>query len=147
MIAINHAMTGAIIGLTVHSPVVAVGAALLSHLVCDMIPHFGVDDAKLKTRAFVTYLVVDAFLCVTLVAVLFASGVANWFLAAVCAFVATSPDFVWVRRFVDVRHNESFRPTAVEQFLKRIQWFERPSGAAVELVWAAGAIAILSNIL
>ncbi len=147
MIAINHAMTGAIIGLTVHNPVVAVVVALLSHLVCDMIPHFGADAAKIKTTAFAAYLVIDALLCVLLVSVLLVSGVSHWLLAAVCAFVATAPDFIWIRRFVAARHNTTFHPNRLEMFLKRIQWFERPSGAVVELVWAAGAITILSNIL
>ncbi len=67
MTATNHAVTGAIIGLTVANPVAAVVAALLSHFILDMIPHFGSDEDFISTMKFRVMLVVDALLCVALV--------------------------------------------------------------------------------
>ena len=101
MRAINHALTGAVIGLTVHNPAVALPAALVSHLVCDAIPHHGsaAKDA-ITSRWFAYSLVIDALLCGALVFVLYLSGTNYWLLASVCAFLAASPDFLSVRKYV-----------------------------------------------
>lgn len=147
MTATNHALTGAIIGLTVHNPLIALPAALLSHVVCDIIPHYGRDADSIKTNGFVTYLLIDAALCGLLVLVLIFSGVSYWWLGALCAFVATSPDFLWIRKFRDARAGRPFRPSRLERFLAEIQWFQRPIGGFVELVWLGATITILANIL
>jgi hypothetical protein len=148
MTATNHALTGAIIGLTVHNPWLAVPAALVSHLVCDVIPHFGSADKNiLKKRRFVNYLFVDAFLCGLLVVLLALTHPAYWWLGAVCAFVAASPDFLSIRRFVTVRRGKKFVYTKLERFLKQIQWFERPIGAVVEVAWLVGCLTVLSAII
>lgn len=147
MTATNHALTGAIIGLTVHNPLIALPAALLSHVVCDAIPHYGGRKADIVSKGFVRYLLTDAALCGVLVLVLFFSGSHSWLLAAVCAFVAASPDFLWIRMFRAARQNRPFHRTALEKFLGDIQWFQRPIGAFVEVAWFVGAIALLSAIL
>ncbi len=143
MTAINHAVTGAIIGLAVHAPAIAIPAAIVSHLVCDAIPHFGRDKEWIKSTAFSVYLLVEAMLCFGLVIVLYFSGNPNWFLAALCAFAAASPDFISVRRFIAEKTHVSFRPSRLEAFLKNIQWFERPIGAVVEAAWLIAGITIL----
>lgn len=148
MTAINHAMTGALIGLVSGHPAVALPAAFLSHFVCDAIPHYGNEHVKIWGRGFKTYLVTDASLCVLLVAVLFAVHPAHWQLASVCAFLATSPDLLWIRRFVASHRSHQNKPprqNRLEVLLsdKGIQWFQRPIGAVVEIVWAAGAITLL----
>lgn len=148
MTATNHALTGAIIGLSLHNPWLAVPAALASHLVCDAIPHFGSNDKDLiKKRSFVHYLVVDAALCGVLVILLALTHVSWWWLGALCAFAAAAPDFLSIRRFVLVRRGKKFAYTKLEWFLKQIQWFERPSGAVVELAWFVVAVTILSALL
>jgi hypothetical protein len=134
--AINHALTGAAIGVTVHNPYVAVPAALVSHLICDVIPHFGTKHLDvIKTRKFTYALIIDAVLCGGLVLALFLSGTQYWFLASVCAFVAAAPDFISIRRFITVHRNRKFTPNRLERFLSAIQWFERPIGAVVEVAW------------
>lgn len=148
MTALNHALTGALIGLSVHNPAIALPAALVSHLVCDAIPHFGSNDKDLiKKRKFVRYLLVDAALCALLVLLLVLARPSYWWLAAICAFVAASPDFLSIRRFVAVRRGKRFVANTLESFLKKIQWFERPIGAVVEVVWFVGAVALLSAFL
>jgi hypothetical protein len=143
--ATNHALTGALIGLTVHNPWLALPAALLSHLVCDIIPHFGVDasDAWVKTARFTRYLLLDFAGCVVLVMILAMLRPEYWLLASICAFVATSPDLLWIRKFVLLRKGKQFERNLLEAFLGNIQWFQRPIGALVEAVWFVGAVVLL----
>jgi hypothetical protein len=148
MTATNHALTGAVIGLTIHNPWVAVPAALLSHVICDMIPHFGIQtDDWIARKAFRRYLVCDALLCIVLVGIIFFSGTPNWLLASVCAFVATSPDLLSISHFRNALTGRPRRSNALQTYLKKIQWFERPIGAVVEVAWAFAAISILRAIL
>lgn len=147
MTATNHALTGAIIGLTISNPVVAVAVAFLSHFVLDAIPHFGVNEDFYTTKPFRIMLVVDTLLCVLLVAVLFRYHHTNWFIPSLTAFAATSPDLWSIRRFYYARIHRLYTPGYIARFASKIQWFERPIGAVVELGWAVGAITILAHIL
>lgn len=148
MTATNHALTGAIIGLTLHNPLIAIPAALISHLVCDMIPHYGGGNPNaISTPSFARYLVVDGSLCVLLVIGLAASGTSGWLLASICAFVATSPDLLSIRKFRAARAHKQIKQTKLEMFLKNIQWFERPIGATVELAWLTSSLLILRVII
>lgn len=143
MTATNHALTGALVGLTVHNPWVALPVAFLSHFVCDMMPHFGRSSDWLASRTFRYYLLIDGLLCVLLVAILFASGNASWPLASACALLATSPDLLWIREFIASSKGRIFHANGLELLLTKIQWFEKPSGAFVELAWLAGAVTLL----
>jgi len=150
MTATNHALTGATIGLLVGQPWIALPVALLSHFVCDAIPHFGVADPQvLKRRWFSRLLGIDAASCVALVAVLAFIHPLHWVLAAVCAFAATSPDLMWIKKYLRARRA---RPAAPERslllrFHSRIQWFERPIGAVVEVAWFVGLGSIIIGLL
>lgn len=144
MTATNHALTGALIGLTISNPWLAVPAALLSHVICDMIPHFGMGEAWIKQKSFRLYLLGDALLCIVLVGLMAITAPAGWLLAVVCAFVATSPDLLWIRKFMLRQQRKPFHETGLERFLVKIQWFEKPSGLIVELAWATGTIVLLS---
>ncbi len=147
MTATNHAMTGAIIGLTVSNPVVAVVTAFLSHFVLDAIPHFGAGKDFYKTKPFRVMLVVDSLLCVVLVAVLFTVNHEYWFVPALAAFAAASPDLWSFRRFYYHRIGKKYTRGRIAHFASSIQWFEKPIGAVVEIAWAACAITILTHIL
>lgn len=149
MIAFNHALTGALIGLTVQRPLIALPAALLSHFVVDMIPHHGreADTASIGSRGFRTQLLLDATACFLLVLVLAIVAPYGWLLAAACAFLATAPDFAWMPGYLRVRRGGAFtahRPNRFMRFAASIQWFERPIGALVEIAWAVGMIILLS---
>jgi hypothetical protein len=144
--ATNHALTGAIIGLVVGQPLIALPAALLSHFVCDAIPHFGSalpPEANLRRNSFRNYLVVEFCLCVTLVACLAIFQPQHWFLASVCAFLATSPDLLSMNGYLKVRRGQHWKRNAYSVFAKKIQWFEKPIGAVVEVAWFTAALIIL----
>ena len=146
MTATNHALTGAVIGLVIGQPWIAVPAAIVSHFVCDTLPHAGSqerNDKVIRTKLFRNYLLTDGGLCVALVGVLALFRPEHWFLAAVCAFLATSPDLLWINRYLKARAGRSWKPGAYSKFARDIQWFQRPIGAVVEITWFAAALIIL----
>lgn len=150
MRAINHALTGALIGLSVSQPAIAMPAAVISHFICDSIPHYGEDltvmpaEQWLKTRKFRLILYADAFLCFGLVVLLMVKQPAHWWLPAACAFLAAGPDLLSFNRFARITADKTWRPSAFSKFATGIQWFERPIGVAVEVAWFAGACFLLA---
>lgn len=146
MTATNHALTGAMIGFVVANPLIAIPAALASHFICDSLPHFGFSGKnELRSKAFLRMLTVDMLLCVALVLVLFSTHVNHWLLASVCAFVATSPDFMWLPRFLRARAGKKEKkPHGITWLHQHIQWFQEPIGALTEVAWLTGAVIILS---
>jgi hypothetical protein len=149
MTATNHALTGAIIGLAVGEPIIALPAAFLSHFVCDVLPHYGNpnSDKVIKTNGFRNYLIVEAVLCFLLVLTLAVVRPENWLLAAACAFLAASPDFLWINKYLTIRAGRIWKPNLFSRFALGIQWFQRRIGAVVELTWFAAAIIVLSQFL
>lgn len=146
MTATNHALTGAIIGLVAGNPLVAVPGAFVSHFVCDALPHYGsAEPAKkvVKTDGFRNYLLVEAAVCGLLVLVLALTQPAHWWLAAICAFIAASPDFFWINKYRVMRAGRTWHPNAFSRFARDIQWFQRPIGAVVEVAWFIAALIIL----
>jgi hypothetical protein len=147
MRAINHALTGAVIGITIGQPLIAIPAAVLSHFVLDSIPHHGRDKAESAGKLFVVVLVLDAIACLALVAILAYGQPRHWLLAAFCAFLATAPDFMWVNRFRRARKHQSQPARAgLLRFHKGIQWFEHPIGWVVEVTWFGGFVWLLRAI-
>ncbi|HSX23855.1 MAG TPA: hypothetical protein VLE74_02030 [Candidatus Saccharimonadales bacterium] len=148
MTATNHALTGALIGLSVHQPVVAIALAFLSHFLLDAIPHYGSPKGA-TARGFATYLMSDASLCFLLVVILLVAQPVGWIAAVVCAFVATSPDFMWVGEFLGAQNGKKpKKPTyALARFHNWVQWFERPVGWVVEAAWAIGATMLLAKLI
>lgn len=147
MTATNHALTGAIIGLVIGQPLVAVPLAIISHFVCDALPHAGVqqpDSKALRTSLFRNYLFLEAALCIGLVGLLGVFHPDHWFLAAACAFLATSPDLLWINRYYKARQGRHWKPSSYAKFARGIQWFQRPIGGVVEAVWFIAAIVILA---
>ncbi len=150
MTATNHALTGAIIGLTVAQPVSAMVLALLSHFVLDAIPHFKVnqpDEKLLKTTWFRNYLVAEAVLCFLLVITIFVVHPTYWFVPAICAFLAAAPDLLSINKYLKTRQGKMWQPGLYAKFAGGIQWFQRPIGAVVEVIWLIAAVVILANIL
>ena len=146
MTATNHALTGAAIGLLVGEPLIAIPVAIISHFVCDALPHY---DAKIPgtgriaSKTFRNYLIAEAALCLLIVLVLCILQPQNWLLASVCAFAAAAPDFGWINKFVKARRGVVHKPNLFSRFAENIQWFHRPIGGVVELAWAVAAIAII----
>jgi len=148
MRAINHALTGAVIGLGISEPAIALPAAFLSHFALDAIPHFGERKKDHGSKNFRDLLILDVLLCFGLVLVLVAGHPKQWLLAAVCAFLAASPDFMWIGKYVRARagKKEHSAKSIVLRFHSKIQWFERPPGLAVELAWAPAMILLLIDL-
>jgi hypothetical protein len=147
MQAINHSLTGALIGLTIANPIVAVPIALASHLVCDAIPHFGGIDGLAGTQRFKIMLIVDALLCGLLVLALILLHPVGWAIPAICAFAAASPDFWNVREFIYAQGGKMYKPGKTKRFLNYIQWFERPIGMIVEVAWFGAALYLLISLV
>ncbi len=150
MTAINHALTGAAIGLFVGEPIFALPAAVMSHFVCDAIPHYGsqTNNPKLlRTKGFRYYLIVEASLCFVLVLCLAFVQPEHWLLASVCAFLATSPDFLWINRYIKARQGRKWQRSAYSKFAAGIQWFQRPIGAVVEAAWFVATLVLLASFL
>src|SRR5580698_6794981 len=112
MRAINHALTGAAIGLLIEEPVIAVPVAFISHYLCDMIPHYGggiPEDEELKSTIFKVLLVLDIVLCALLVLLLALRRPYHWIIAAVCAFAAASPDLFSLNRYLESLRNQPIK--------------------------------------
>lgn len=150
MTAPNHALTGALIGLGVANPALALPLAFLSHFVCDAIPHYDppVSDKaeRLGSRRFFwEFLVLGAGLCALVVVVLALARPQHWLLAAVCAFLAASPDLFSIRRFVYVKRTGKDMPRRswFGRLHSSIQWLTGPKLFWLELVWFAGGASLL----
>ena len=150
MRAINHALTGTVIGLVVKEPAVAIPIALVSHWICDAIPHYGSGISEkhaMESNAFERLLYIDTVLCFLLVLVLAILQPNHWVLASFCAFVAASPDLLSFNRWRLMRQGLKSKLTPYGKFAKGIQWFERPIGGVVELAWAIAAVILITPFL
>lgn len=147
MFAINHAVTGAIIAVTVKRPELAVPLAFASHFVLDALPHYG--GVAHTTRKFVNILGIDALLILTLLAFLVIDQPAHWQLAIACAVAASSPDVMWLpywlREISGKRHQDD-PLDPVSKAHRSIQWGERPWGMNVEAVWLVVTAGILAKL-
>ncbi len=135
---INHAMTGAIIGLSVSAPV-AIPLAFVSHFAVDALPHAG--NIDLSRKKFNIVLVSDIALCLVLVAIILIRRPSDWWLAILCAFLATSPDLMWFKGYRDQGKGKTPRTTAtrhpIVKLHEKVQWFQQPIGIVIEVIWAA----------
>lgn len=154
MTAPNHALTGAVIGLAVTNPWLALPLAFLSHFVLDAIPHYDVPGGSNAERIdsrqmFYIQIVGGALLCFGVVLGLFLAHPENWLLAAVCAFVATLPDLLSYPRFLSVKQ------TGVDPLHKwwfwrvhhNIQWKVGERLWVVEVIWAGAMLTLLGLML
>lgn len=151
MTATNHALSGALIGLAITQPVVALPLAFASHFVLDAVPHFGLDDfgGHLKARSkFIKLLYVDATLLSMVILWLFIAG-APW-LAFACLFIAGAPDFAWAYRYV-FKENWGRKPpmkmNRFNRFHVRIQPTAKLKGAFVEVPLAIIFVVAIARLL
>lgn len=139
MTATNHALTGAVIGFTISNPAIALPLALISHVITDAIPHFADDRAELSSRKFRTLLYADMSVCVLLVLALAVLHPMGWLLASLCAFIATSPDVLWLPDFIaSVKGTKKPEYGPIRRFLSWVQWSETRQGAYIEIIWFIG---------
>lgn len=145
MMATNHMLAGAVVATGVQQPLLIVPLAFASHFLLDIVPHFGVhedDHAKRNKHPLFRYVVA---IDVTLVAALLASlpfvlkgAISGWalLLGMVLAWI---PDAVWIRHFVrSHRGRPALGHSRLSKFHEKIQWFERPPGIVIEILWFFG---------
>ncbi len=150
MRAINHALTGAVIGFGIGNPV-AIPIAFASHFILDSLPHYG-DRTRSEIEVhnsteFKVLLIVDTVLCGLLVLILGLNGADNWQLAAMCAFAGASPDLLSIPRFKrSITEKKKYTGNAFQRFHKKIQWGEKPWGKYIEIFWLIIMIFILVKI-
>lgn len=143
MTAINHALTGSVIGALVGGPL-ALPLALMSHFGLDALPHFGNDNRfKLHSRAFWLMLTLDLALVAALVVYLWHQPEQATLMIG-CLLLALSPDFMHLRLIT------GYGPVAdgrIYRWHRRIQRSETPSGIVIELIWLAGMGFVLVDLL
>ena len=150
MTAINHALSGSIIGLVVSNPTLALLLAFISHYFLDIIPHFGVkedNDAFIKSKKFKIFLTFDIALCVLLALTIFIIKPKDYLIVILCAFLATSPDLVNLKKFILLNQNKKYKASKLYRFSAYIQWFERPIGLIVEAFWFLASSFIVLELL
>lgn len=151
MTSTNHVMTGAVIASAVRQPALAIPLAFASHFVLDAIPHFGIYENDVIRRnahwLFRTVISIDIPLMLVLLVVVphLASAKLAWGTVLASMLAAVLPDSIWVYRFAKEVKTKKWEPGGwYPRFHQAIQWFERPAGLVVELVWL-GAMSIIFN--
>jgi len=153
MTAPNHALTGALIGLTIANPAVAIPIAFLSHFALDAVPHYdrpAVEESKrLRSRQFLLeFLLLGGGLCLLIVVLLVTARPAHWITAVICAFAAAAPDLMWLPKFIAAKRGHKMpQENWLWHFHGKIQWSTSPAGVWVELVWFAVAGAFFVGFL
>lgn len=152
MTATNHGLSGALIGLAITQPAVALPLAFVSHFVLDAMPHFGglnYHKNKKNRQLFHLYLLIDATLLAILISFLFING-AGW-LAFACLFLAGSPDFVHAYQYLFNKdfHDNGSGPKKhwFTKFHKNIQRSETPKGLIVEIPYAVLLSILIINLV
>lgn len=137
MTGFNHGMTGAVIALSVHQPVLAVPLAFLSHFATDLIPHFGLSEDDLFNRHFNAILILDFVFAVFMMAILAIVFPSHLILIWLCMIAAASPDLMWAYHHLYVARYKK-RPLKLGRIAKmhhKIQWSQTFPGILVEASW------------
>lgn len=152
MLITNHVLAGAVIGVTIKEPSLAIVVAFTSHFVMDMLPHFGYPGRKGYPEALrhkLSYIVGAVTFISTLGIIFFLITKHQWF-PLICGFIAASPDIVgWYNYVAYEKHGRS--ATGIlnlfqVQFHRRIQKFERPWCIYIEIVLAIILLLIVISI-
>jgi hypothetical protein len=149
----NHVLAGALIGLVVKEPALALLLALGSHFVMDALPHFGYKGNKgfgevLKHRLSYWVGIVSLPATMLVVALLLFN---HLWLALFAGIVAAIPDVLGVynyRRYE--RHGQKAHgilKVVHVQFHRAIQWCERPWGVYVEVAAFVILFALLTAVI
>ncbi len=149
MIITNHILAGALIGLTIKQPGVAIIVACLSHFAMDVVPHFGYPGNRGYGEALkhaLSYAVGIGTALTSLAVVAFLGTRGEW-LALATGLVAASPDVIGFYTYLAYerigRPSNRVLEVVHVRFHRAIQWCERPWGVWIELV----AMLLLSAIL
>lgn len=100
MITTPHLLTGALIGVTLKDPIIAIPIALGSHVILDMVPHYDFPDhKKADTKKVFLYHSLDILLGISLI-YYFLHDTGNLPYIFLIVFIADLPDIFTKLRFV-----------------------------------------------
>ena len=144
----NHLYTGAAVALTVQRPITGMVLALLSHFLLDILPHYGQKSESViswfKHRA--TWLVEGLNLVGIPLLVFLLWGQPWWIFMA--ALLAIAPDITWIFRYLYYeRYGLVASKYMLTRFHDRIQRWERPWGAAIEIVFFVSVVSVLFGLV
>jgi hypothetical protein len=150
MTTLNHAVTGALIAVTVKTPELAIPLALVSHYVCDIIPHFGIhehDHSKRNANALfrsITAISVAGTILTLVLSMYHSYRGVSWITVMACIIAAALPDIVWIPMFIrEVRRKQQKAMGKFNRLHQAIQWYEKPLGLSVEAGWLLSASYVL----
>jgi hypothetical protein len=148
MRAINHALTGVIAVAALPHPALGLPAAFLSHFALDALPHHGFSDLHERGRKFNIVLALDAVACAALVLVLYIAAYDDWLVLSAGAFLAACPDFMWLPGYLRQIRGQAERGAGdvLMRFHGWIQWYQRPPGALIEIIWFMAAVLLVLNL-
>lgn len=135
MIGFNHALAGGLIGKLLPWPI-AIPAAIVSHFLLDMLPHYGISAHKRDHSKFwKIFFITDFFAALSLA--FWAIG-NQYYLIYICGQLAVLPDFVWVAHVIRKRSfNFTMVKSRYEKWHIAIQKYEFSKGLWIELPLAA----------
>jgi len=154
MTASGHAVVGAAIATLISNPVVSLPVALVSHFVCDKVPHWDVMTDKNKTKTQILFQsTLDVLLGFALVGLIFIYflQVSNPTIVLLGAFAAQLPDWLELPYFVFGKHYPVFYENyRIQKWVHDI-WFDSrlkaPWGIVTQIVVAAVFIWLVLHIL
>lgn len=138
MRAINHTVTGAVVGAAIGNPWLALPVALLSHFVLDMIPHSG--GSSHTSLFFKLELVADAALSAAFLLAIVVLQVDQWPLLVACGILGAAPDLWWLPYWIRDLQGKPRKLDRAGRLMAAIQWSETKAGYIVEFIWFIGSL-------
>jgi hypothetical protein len=141
MLFVNHALTGALLGLAIDDPLVLAPTALASHFVLDALPHFGYTKLEVVHPRWVATGIADGVVAIAAVIALCLvrpQRVGHMVLGATAAVL---PDLFYIPEVLFGWHLDKWW----RRLHDRIQWFEHPSGLVVDAVWLVVVVWLISR--
>ena len=143
MTGVNHALTGAAIGLLLKNPLLVVPAAFASHLVLDVVPHFGSDWFIDRRKPMLAWAVTEGVLSASVTLILIILWPQYWYAIGIGAFAAVAPDVWWV---IPLLLGKGRPQDAFTRFHGWIQWGEFEFGSSIEVIWTGLMAALLASL-
>ena len=133
MTAANHTVTGAVIAAAIPNPLLALPAAVLSHFILDMLPHYGSKDQT--SRNFLYVLAGDLAVTLSLLVSIAILQPDSYLLLVAAGALAASPDIIWLPYWIAEMKGETRQRGRLAKLLGDIQRFEKPWAMPIEAVW------------
>jgi len=132
----NHVYVGAIVGLSIQQPLLAIPLAFLSHFALDALPHYGYGPGSLaegfKYKLTWVMEAVNIVALPVLAWLLWGAGL----LPYVAGIAAISPDLVWIHRYFWYERKGLEPPIGwLTKHHLRLQWCERYWGIVIEYLF------------